>query len=320
MAAVAAPGPLRLVGDVGGTHARFALVGADGELRGQRVLASGEFENLAEAVERYLAEVGAPPVESAVVAVACPVAGDEIRFTNLRWVFSIAATRDRLGLTRLVLLNDFEALALALPALSGSDLELLRTGERVAGAARALIGPGTGLGVAGLVPAGDGWVAIPGEGGHRDLAPSTEREWRIYRELAGRFGHVSAERVLSGPGLVCLYEAVVAAEGGTPERLEPAVVSARAAAGSCAASRAAAELFSGWLGAVAGDLALTLGARGGVYLGGGLLARMGIAFDRPRFAARFLAKGRFESYLAPIPVALIRHAHPALLGAARASM
>lgn len=318
MAAVAASGPLRLVGDVGGTNARFALLDADGALGAQRVLPSADFADLAAAVEGYLAQIGGREVGEAAVAVACPVLDDEIRFTNLHWVFSIAATRDRLGLTRLVVLNDFEALALSLPALGDADLEPLRTGERLARATRALIGPGTGLGVAGLVPAGGGWVAIPGEGGHRDLAPTSEREWRVHRQLAARFGHVSAERVLSGPGLVCLYEAVVAADGGTPERLEPAAISARAAAGSCAACREAAELFSGWLGAVAGDLALTLGARGGVYLGGGLLERMGAAFDRARFAARFLAKGRFEGYLAPIPVALIRHPHPALLGAARA--
>lgn len=318
--AAAGPGPFRLVGDVGGTHARFALVDAEGGLTAQRVLASGEFADLAGAVERYLAEVGAPRVGEAAVAVACPVLGDDIRFTNLHWAFSIAGTRARLGLRRLEVLNDFEALALSLPALAEDDLDYLRVGARAAAAPRALIGPGTGLGVAGLVPAGEGWVAIPGEGGHRDLAPASEREWRLFVRLAERFGHVSAERVLSGPGLVWLYEAIVAADGGLPEPLEPAAVSARAADGSCAAAREAAALFSGWLGAVAGDLALTLGARGGVYLGGGLLERMGAAFDRDRFAGRFLAKGRFASYLTPIPVALVRHPYPALLGAIRTLM
>ena len=310
--------PLRLVGDVGGTHARFALVDPAGVLREQRVLASADFGELAEAVERYLSEVDAEDVGEASVAVACPVVGDDVRLTNLHWAFSIAATRDRLGLSRLKVLNDFEALALALPALGAADLDVLRAGVRVPSAPCALIGPGTGLGVAGLVAAGGGWVAVPGEGGHRDLAPANEREWRVFERLAERFGHVSAERVLSGPGLVWLYEAVCAADGQVAERLEPSDVSARAAAGDGAHCAEAAALFSGWLGAVAGDLALTLGARGGVFLGGGLLERMGAAFDRGRFVGRFLAKGRFEAYLRPIPLALIRHPFPALLGAARA--
>lgn len=308
----------RLVGDVGGTHARFALIDAEGVLGALRVLASSDFVDLAAAVESYRAEVGAAGIAEAAIAVACPVTGDEIRFTNLHWTFSIGATRERLGLARLRILNDFEALALSLPALGAADLERLRDGERAPGAPYALIGPGTGLGVAGLVPADGGWVALPGEGGHRDLAPATAREWRIFERLAERFGHVSAERALSGPGLVSLYEAVCAADGREPERLTPAEVSARAAAGACAASREATELFSGWLGAVAGDLALTLGARGGVFLGGGSLERMGAAFDRDRFLARFLAKGRFEGYLRAIPVDLVRHPFPALLGAARA--
>ncbi len=310
--------PLRLVGDVGGTHARFALVDPEGALHEQRVFASADFGELAEAVERYLSEADAEDVGEACVAVACPVVGDDVRLTNLHWAFSIAATRDRLGLSRLKVLNDFEALALSIPALGAADLEVLRTGVRVPSAPCALIGPGTGLGVAGLVAAGGGWVAVAGEGGHRDLAPANEREWRVFRRLAERFGHVSAERALSGPGLVWLYEAICAADGQVAERLEPSDVSARAAAGDGGQCAEAAALFSGWLGAVAGDLALTLGARGGVFLGGGLLAPMGAAFDRGLFVDRFLAKGRFEDYLRPIPVALVRHACPALLGAARA--
>ena len=320
MARVEAAHPYRLVGDVGGTHARFALVDPAGALLEQRVLASADFEDLEGAVGRFLqlAEVGAGTIHEAAVAVACPVVGDEIRLTNLRWRFSIAGTRDRLGLDRLFLLNDFEALALCLPALRAADLEPLREGEPATGAACALIGPGTGLGVAGLAPVGQRWIAIPGEGGHRDLAPANEREWAIFRRLAERFGHVSAERALSGPGLVWLYEAVCAADGRTAERLTPPEVTARALADGCAASREATGLFPGWLGAVAGALALTLGARGGVFLGGGLLEPMGAAFDRGRFVERFLAKGRFASYLRSIPVARIRHPFPALLGAARA--
>jgi glucokinase len=309
-----------LVADVGGTHARFARLDAVGAPERMRALAAADFAGLEAAVRAYAALEGIAPGElrSAAVAVAGPVLGDEIELTNVGWRFSTAAARVALGLDRLRILNDFEALALALPALRSGDLRTVRPGTTAPRAPRALIGPGTGLGVAGLAWTGAHWMALPGEGGHRDLAAATEREWRVVERLAERFGHVSAERALSGPGLVWIYEAICGLDGLAAESLEPAEVTNRARGGGSPPAAEALRLFVGWLGAVAGDLALTLGARGGVYLAGGILERMGDAFDVETFVRRFLAKGRFRSWLEPLPVFLLRHPHPALLGAAAA--
>jgi glucokinase len=309
-----------VVGDVGGTHARFARVGGDGRPRDVRVLATADHADLAAALRSYLAGLGADAreVSAAAVAVACPVAGDEVHLTNAAWRFSVSATRAVLGLDRLLVLNDFEALALSLPALAAEDLETVREGVAERGAPLAVLGPGTGLGVSGLIPAGGAWRALRSEGGHQDLAATTEREWRVIQRLSDRFGRASLERALSGPGLANLYLAISAVDGRPADPLAPAEVSARARAGSCPAALEAVGLFAGFLGGAAGDLVLTLGARGGLYLGGGVLEAMGPAFDRARFVARFLAKGRFASYLEPVPVRWIRHPAPALLGAARA--
>jgi glucokinase len=309
-----------VVGDVGGTSARFAHLGPDGLPREIRVLPTAAHEDLAAALAAYLAETGADGegIAEAAVAVACPVTGDEVHLTNASWRFSIAATRARLGLRRLVVLNDFEALALSLPDLAGADLETIRMGVAEPDSPLAILGPGTGLGVSGLVPCGSGWRALRAEGGHRDLAAAAEREWRVVERLAARFGHASLERAVSGPGLVNLYRALCELDGREAEELRPEDVPRRALAGNCPESSEAVRLFSAFLGAAAGDLVLTLGARGGLYLGGGVLEAMGAAFDRAAFRGRFLAKGRFEDYLRPVPVLWIRHPTPALLGAARA--
>lgn len=312
----------RLVADIGGTRTRVARLGPDGAIARLVELPSGEFRDLASALRASADRLGVrsaagAPVEAAV-AVAAPVTSDAVALTNVGWRFSVEATRRELALDRLVVLNDFEALARALPELGAADLEELRPGVAAPAAPLALLGPGTGLGVSGLIPAGAGWVPLRGEGGHRDLAAGGEREWRILAALAARFGHASAERALSGPGLVSLYETICALDGLPLEASEPRDVVRRALDGACAASAEAARLFSSWLGAVAGDLVLTLGARGGLYLGGGVLARMGPAFDRGRFLERFEAKGRFAAYLRPVPIRRIVSTQAALVGAALA--
>lgn len=309
-----------LVGDVGGTHARFARLAANGRLAVPIERPSAELADLAGALrdagERL--DVGLAGL-SAAVAVAGPVAGDAVELTNVGWRFSIAATRDALGLGRLVVLNDFEAVARSLPLLGEDDLETWRDGEPVDGSPKALIGPGTGLGVGALVRCGASWLALPGEGGHRDLAARNEREWRIVERLAARFGRASAERALSGPGLVALHEAVCEIEGRRIEALDPEEISRRATAGESVACREACDLFSGWLGAVAGDLVLTLGARGGLYLAGGMLAAMAEAFDRARFFSRLDGKGRFREYVRRVPVhRILSPSTAALRGAASA--
>ena len=306
-----------LVADIGGTHARFGLA-TPTAVEAVATLRCAEFASLTEAARAYLGDVEGPAPSQAAFAVAGPVQGDEVRMTNHVWRISIAAVRQELGLDRLEVLNDFAALAMAVPALSADDLREIKPGEVLARSPKAILGPGTGLGVAALVPAGDGWTALHTEGGHRDLAAQTEREWQVVRHLRERFEHVSVERVLSGPGLVNLYEALSRLSDEEPQSLTPAAVVAGARDGSSPACAEAVRLFSGWLGAMASDLALTLGAFGGVYLGGGILPKMGRVFDADRFCERFLAKGRFREYLRPVPVNVIVRPHATLLGAARA--
>lgn len=309
-----------LVADVGGTQARLACLDAAGRPARVHRFATAELAGPVEAIERFCELEGLAPagLRAAALAVAAPVSGDEIALTNAAWRFSRRAVKQRLGLERLVVLNDFEALAWALPHLDRGELETLRGGVAARGEPLALIGPGTGLGVAAWIPSAGGGVALRSEGGHRDLAAANEREWRVSERLAARFGHVSLERALCGPGLVNLHAALRELAGQTPTPSEPAEVTARARDGTCPHAVEACQLFSGWLGAAAGDLTLTLGARGGLYLGGGLLLAMGDAFDRRRFRARFAAKGRLRPYLRTIPIYLVSDPAAPLLGAAAA--
>jgi|CXWL01.1.fsa_nt_gi glucokinase len=314
-----ATSPPRLVADIGGTHARFALVDDAGAFVARGSSRCREHGSPAEAARAFLTGAGgtANPREAAF-AVAGPVDGDFLALTNCPWQFSLDETRQALGLERLLAVNDFQALALALPHLGRDDLETWNPGQPRPGAPLAVLGPGTGLGVGAAIPTGGGWTALATEGGHRDLAATTAREWAVCERLAARFGRVSVERVLSGPGLGLIASAL-AELAGEPPADDPgaAEVVKRGEAGDPLALEVT-RLFSGWLGAVAGDLALTLGARGGVYLGGGVPAKMGALFDRDRFLERFADKGRFRGYLEEIPVAMLRDPEGATLaGAAR---
>ena len=315
-----APFP-RLVGDVGGTHARFGVVVAAGEGVTQiRELACDDHGSLESAVAGYLRESGVVAPAACAIAIATPVTGDRVSMTNRDWSFSIESLRQRLGVVRLLVLNDFTALALALPALSREELEPVGGGEAMAGAARALVGPGTGLGVGCLLAAGDGVLPLASEGGHVTLSAAAEREERVIAALRREFGHPSAERVLSGSGLVNLYRFACAEAKRAPLPLSPADVSARALAGSDPACSEAVELFFALLGGVAGNLALTVGARGGAYIGGGIVARLGDWIHRSSFRARFESKGRFVAYLSSIPVWLIRPSSPPALRGANAAL
>ena len=309
----------RLVGDIGGTHIRFAVVAAPGAAPARiRRHACADFPGPEAAIRHYLAAEGLalPPV--AAFGIATPLDGDAVRMTNHPWAFSIEALRQALGLERLVFINDFTALALALPGLRGDDLEPIGGGLAQAGQPIALLGPGTGLGVSGLIPCGGGWQPLAGEGGHVTLAASTAREAAIIAVLAARFGHVSAERALSGPGLAALHDAIRQLDGAPPAPLPSHAVSARALAGACPHCVEALEVFCALLGTVAADLALTLGARGGVYVGGGIVPALGAFFARSGFRQRFEAKGRFSGWLATIPTHVIRAPYAALSGASEA--
>ena len=315
----------RLLGDIGGTHARWAWQAApDAPLAPHTSYPCAGFASVQAVIEHLLHDRQLPRPARIAFGIATPVTGDLVRMTNHPWTFSVAQLQQALGVERCVVLNDFAAIAAALPALGAGDLRRIGGGEAVAGAPMAVLGPGTGLGVAALVRAGPADadagapLAIEGEGGHVTLAATSAREADVLAWLRERFGHVSAERAVSGPGLQNLYRAVCALDRLPPQELAPADVTARALTGSDPACVEALQLFSAFLGSVAGNLALTLGARGGVYVGGGIVPRFGAAFDALPFRARFEAKGRFRSYLERIPTLVITAAAPGLVGAANA--
>jgi glucokinase len=310
----------RLLGDIGGTHARWAWQAAAGAaLEDVMVLADASCDSLYASAMAYLERSGHAHPRSAGIGIATVVTGDKVRMTNHPWSFSIAELKRSLGVERCLVINDFTALAMSLPALQASDLRAIGGGAAVAGAPIGLLGPGTGLGVSGLTPCGvGGWLPLSGEGGHVTLAASSDSEAALLAWLRTRLGHVSAERVLSGNGLVNLYQAVCAIAGATTRTLTPVQISAAALDGSDAQCAAAVSQFVAFLGNVAGNLALTLGARGGVFIGGGIVPRLGAAFDAALFRRHFESKGRFGAYLAAIPTSVIVAPAPALLGAARA--
>jgi glucokinase len=313
----------RLLGDVGGTNARWAWQAAPGQVPTHvATLAANEHASIALSIAAYLKQQSLPAPRAVAFGIATAVTGDAVRMTNHPWAFSIDALRRELGVERLLVLNDFEALAHAVPGLGAGELSAVGGGTAVAGATLAVIGAGTGLGVSGLVADGrGGWRVIVGEGGHVTLPACNAREASLLAVLRERFGHVSAERALSGPGLANLYEAACRLDGEGPEALEPAQVLARSEPGTPEHSvqcEEAVRVFAALLGTVAGNLALTLGARGGVFIGGGVVPRLGARFASLPFRARFEDKGRFRSYMEAIPTWVITADSPALLGAARA--
>lgn len=327
---------LFLVADIGGTHARFALARQSGgalEVQTPSVWLTALYPTLDVALKAFLEQKGKPRLDAVAVCAAGPVQGagaqTVIEMTNCPWEVSAAELSRATGVAEPLLVNDFAAQALAVPRLGAGEVRRIGGGEADASAPIAILGAGTGLGVATLVPKGDGhYIALPGEGGHVDLAPTDQREIAVIYQLMQEFGRVSVERVLSGPGLVALYMAIGALDGARDKARPTAVdVANRARMGSSQTAKEAVSLFCGWLGATAGNLALTLGAKGGVYIGGGIVPGWMAEddkggpplFDTKLFRHRFEAKGRFKTYLAPIPVNVMTREDPALLGLAWAA-
>ncbi len=306
---------VRLIGDIGGTNARLALArgGAWGELA---TYLSDDYPTIQACIEDYLADhAGEDRPTEIALAIAGPVAGDRVAMTNHPWSFTKTELKEKFGVKRLEILNDFTANAVALPYLKPEDLEPVGGGTKVGDAPIGVLGPGTGLGVSGLVPAPDKtWIPLTGEGGHITLAASTDRESDVIANLRRRFDHVSAERLLSGDGLVNIYHALCALDGVPTADYKPAQITDAGQRDSQCLE--AVDLFCAMLGAVAGDLALTLGAAGGIYIAGGIVPRLGPRFARSRFRRRFEDKGRFRAYLEKIPTLLITNQHPALVGLA----
>ena len=303
--------------DLGGTHIRFRLLDSRARPTPVQVIETCGVGSFEDALEQWREQAGIREELDAIgIAAAGPVAGGRVRITNLDWTLDARAIERDCNARRCLLVNDVAAIAWALPSLDHEDLQTLAAGSPDDRAARAVLAPGTGLGVSGLVPAAEGgFAAIEGEGGHRTLAAQDSREWAIVTALARRFGHASAERVLSGPGIEATWKAIAAIDGKRCERDKTAAeIALDAFAGRDPIAQETIAVFIGFLGSVAGDLALTLGARAGVFIAGGIVPGWGERFDTRRFLERFRAKGRFRSYLSSIPIRVVTRPHPGLVG------
>ena len=303
-----------LLADIGGTNARFGLL-AGGTVSMISHMAVGDHGTFREALEKYLGQLPEPRgVRAALLAVAGTVRDGRCALTNTSWVVDAAELRAQSGFSTVSLINDFEAVAWALSRLSPD--QVLRIGGRqpVQGAPLAALGPGTGLGMAAFIPHPSRPIVLSSEGGHATMAGNSPREDAVIAHLRQRFGHVSAERVLSGDGLENLHETLAALDHLALPKRRAAEITRAGIDGTCPTSRAALDMFCAMLGTVAGSLALTLGATGGIFIAGGILRRMPDYLAGSQFRARFEDKGRFRDYLEPIPAYLILEEDVAFVG------
>ncbi len=306
----------RLLADIGGTYARFTLETAPGVFEQSASLLCAEHADFHAAVSAYLRGLPAgTAIEHAAIAIANPVEGDEVRMTNYHWRFSSEQMRQRLGLQTLVVVNDFTALAMALPRLAPGQRRPVGGGSAREHSVVGVLGAGSGLGVSGLIPVADGFVALGTEGGHTSFSPRDEREIAILRHALRRHAHVSFERLLSGPGIELIHEALRERAGLAPQPLAAREITRRALAGSDTVCEETLQAFCAVLGTAAANLAVTLGAFGGIYIGGGIVPRLGAYFDRSPFRARFEDKGRFSDYLQGIPTYIVTDERATFVGA-----
>lgn len=306
---------LGLIADIGGTNARFALSDENGFYE-ERILQCADFPGIVEAAQTYIDGLkGARPAKGAF-AIAGPVTGDWFQMTNHVWKFSIDDTKKALSLNSFALLNDFKAIALGIPHIGDGDKKEVGVGQQPEkNGTIAVVGPGTGLGIASLFWDGQQYRANSGEGGHVTMAAKTQREFDLFRTLRYKYHHISAERVCSGKGLVNIYNAIRILDGrdDLPDRDSKDIAEA-AIAKTCSACEEALDKMMAFLGAIAGNLALTLGSFGGVYIAGGIPAKLGDYFFESRFRTEFEAKGRFDTYLKGVPTYLITHPFIAFVG------
>ena len=310
----------RLLADIGATYARFVLEIGPGEFTQQASLRCADHADFHAAVRAYLAGLswpdgGAQPITHAAIAIANPVEGDRVHMTNSHWQFSIEEMRQHLGLDTLVVVNDFTALAMALPRLADADVRQVGGGQARRPGVIGLLGAGTGLGVSGLIPAGEGWIALGAEGGHVNFGPRDEREMALLKFAWKTLDHVSYERLISGPGLELIHRALAERNGADAGPLPAPVITQRALEDGDALCLETLEVFCGLLGTAAANLAVTLGALGGLYIGGSIVPRLGEYFDRSPFRARFEDKGRFHDYVAAIPTFVITAENATFQGA-----
>jgi len=303
-----------LLADIGGTNARFALMD-DGEIGAIEHLKVADFPDMTAAISAFLQD-RAPrsAVDAAVLGVAGPVESNRSTITNSPWLIDGASLQKTFGFEAVRLLNDFEAVAWSLPWLQPRDLYALGAQRDVAGAPMLVLGPGTGFGAACLFCSDAKPFAAVTEAGHATMPATSDREAQVIAHLQLRFGHVSIERILSGDGLENLYQALAAVDGVAAAERDAAAITAAALDGSCGVSNAALEMFCSFLGAVAGNLALTFSARGGVFIAGGIVPRFADRLSRSSFRKQFESKGRFESYLRTIPTRIIVRPDASFIG------
>ncbi|MDC8786048.1 glucokinase [Roseateles koreensis] len=311
----------RLIAAIDGSEARFARESAPGHFSQITSLRCADYADFHAAVNAYLQGSGANRPEGghnilhAAIAIANPVEGDQVRMTNCHWHFSIEEMRQRLELETLVVVNDFTALAMALPTLGPGDVRQIGGGEARMPSVIGLLGCGSGLGVSGLIPATEGWIALGTEGGHTHFSPRDEREIAILRHAWKQFEHVSFERLVSGPGLELIYRALAEFHHQTAEDLQAPEITQRALDRKEPLCIETLDVFCALLGTAASNLAVTLGALGGVYIGGDIVPRLGAYFDQSLFRTRFEDKGRFSAYVAAIPTFVITAEHATFKGA-----
>jgi len=293
--------PPRLLADIGATYARFCIERERGQFERIAVLPCADYGDFISVVRAYLDSVPDVTPHHGAMAIAYPIDGDAVRMTNRDWAFSIQEVQQQLGLHTLLVVNNYTALAMSLPGVGIEGRVQVGGGEPAPDGMIGLIGPGTGLGVSALIPTNDRWVTLATEGGHTSFAPNDERELRVLRHLWKTMPHVSAERLVSGPGIELIYEALRDSTTSSPPGLSTAEIVQHAQQGSDPVCVDTIDCFCAMLGTVASNLALTLGATGGIYVGGGMLPRLGELFFRSPFRQRFEAKGRFAAYLARIP-------------------
>ena len=307
-----------MVADIGATNIRFARLTADGHPGPMVKFATSKFPDFAGALGHFLELEGGPKPARMALAVAGPVYGDDVELTNHQWQFSIQRLTEDLKLEQLKVVNDLEALAMVLPHLSAEDILPLgtQTQSRAINSPMAVFCPGTGAGMAGLMPVDKGWRAIATEGGYTSLSPHSKKEMSAWQFLQERYGRVSVERVLSGPGLVELYSALASLEGREVDVVKPEGIVNLALKGESSLAVETVKMFCDWLGEVAGDLALMYLARGGVYLAGDLLLNIYDILKRSQFRHRFENKGRAADVVAAIPTFLVSRKSPVLQGCA----
>jgi len=307
----------KLLADVGGTNARFTIETEPRKFTAIVVLKCADYPTLSDAIRAYLQhplaqEAGA--VRQAGIAIANPVNSDVVKMTNHDWSFSIQSVQNEFNFELLRVVNDFTALAMALPYLDQTQKYQVGEGQPQSNAAIGLLGAGTGLGVSGLVPTKDGWVPLDSEGGHTSFSPINQREIDILKFAQQKYSHVSSERLMSGSGLLLIYQALAARQKVATEDIDIPEITRRGLSNECPICVETLSAFCEMLGTMAANLAVTLGTKGGIYIGGGIVPRLGLFFSESNFRQRFVQKGRFEQYLNAIPTYVITEPYPAFIG------